>query len=76
MKTAKLFTTRQHQAVRLPREFRFEGEAVQIRRQGKPVILEPIPQDWTWLDEVIGTFSDDFFAEGRQQPALPRADWS
>ncbi len=41
MTTAKLFTTGGSQAVRLPREFRFEGSEVYIRREGDRVILEP-----------------------------------
>ncbi|MCY4628472.1 MAG: type II toxin-antitoxin system VapB family antitoxin [Acidobacteria bacterium] len=67
--TAKLFWSGRSQAVRLPKPFRMEGSEVRIRRQGRKVILEPIAEDWTWLDAVAGTFSDDFFAEGRQQPA-------
>ncbi|HYR58286.1 MAG TPA: AbrB/MazE/SpoVT family DNA-binding domain-containing protein [Chthoniobacteraceae bacterium] len=42
MTTAKLFTTGGSQAVRLPKEFRFEGKEVAIRRQGQAVVLEPI----------------------------------
>jgi antitoxin VapB len=41
METAKLFTTGGSQAVRLPRDFRFEGNEVLIRKEGKAVILEP-----------------------------------
>ena len=41
MKTAKVFTTGGSQAIRLPKEFRFEGEEVYIRREGNAVILEP-----------------------------------
>ncbi len=41
MSTAKLFRNGRSQAVRLPREFRFEGDEVNIRRVGKRVILEP-----------------------------------
>ncbi len=40
MGTAKLFRNGRSQAVRLPKEFRFEGEEVNIRRAGKKVILE------------------------------------
>ena len=47
------------------------GEAVRIRRQGSSVILEPLVSDWNWLDEIIGKFSSDFFATGREQPELP-----
>lgn len=41
MPTAKIFRNGRSQAVRLPKEFRFEGEEVEIRRSGKKVILEP-----------------------------------
>ena len=39
---AKLFTHGRSQAVRLPREFRFEGKEVAIRKEGDAVILEPV----------------------------------
>ncbi len=42
MERAKLFRTGGSQAVRLPREFRFDGEEVSIRREGDAVILEPL----------------------------------
>ena len=42
MATAKLFMNGRSQAVRLPREFRFEGEEVSVRRDGDAVILEPM----------------------------------
>lgn len=38
---AKLFWNGRSQAVRLPKEFRFEGDEVSIRREGEAVILEP-----------------------------------
>lgn len=66
--TAKLFWSGRSQAVRLPKSFRMEGNEVRIRRQGRQVVLEPIAEDWAWLDAIAGTFSDDFFAEGRRQP--------
>jgi len=40
--TAKIFRNGRSQAVRLPKEFRFEGDEVRIRRRGKQVILEPV----------------------------------
>ena len=66
--TAKLFWSGRSQAVRLPKAFRMEGNEVRIRREGRRAILEPIAEDWAWLDAIAGTFSDDFFAEGRRQP--------
>jgi len=72
-KTAKLFWSGRSQAVRLPKEFRMEGREVRIRRQGAAVVLEPAASDWRWLDDIAGAFSEDFFAEGREQPELPPA---
>ena len=72
--TAKLFWTGRSQAVRLPKEFRFEGKEVRIRRQGDAVILEPVAKntadDWAWLDEIAGKLGDDFLPEGREQPEM------
>lgn len=41
---AKLFWNGRSQAVRLPKEFRFTGDVVSIRREGDAVILEPVRQ--------------------------------
>jgi antitoxin VapB len=70
MTIAKLFWSGRSQAVRLPKEFRFEGDEVRIRREGDAVILEPAADSWDWLDRIAGTFSDDFMAERREQPPL------
>ena len=69
--TAKLFRSVRSQAARLPKEFRMEGAEARIRRQGAAVILEPVASDRAWLDDVAGRFSEDFFAAGRNRPALP-----
>lgn len=45
--TAKLFINGGSQAVRLPKEFRFEGEEVRVRRLGHGVLIEPMaPSAW------------------------------
>jgi antitoxin VapB len=47
MASAKLFRNGRSQAVRLPKEFRFEGTEVSVRRVGETVILEPLkPRAW------------------------------
>ena len=68
VKTAKLFWSGRSQAVRLPKEFRMDGEEVRIRKQGASVVLEPVTTDWAWLDAIEGKFSSDFFTERREQP--------
>jgi antitoxin VapB len=68
MERAKLFWSGRSQAVRLPKQFRFEGEEVRIRRHGSAVILEPVPEDWGWLDAISGTLDEDFVAAVAEQP--------
>lgn len=70
-KTAKLFWSGRSQAVRLPKEFRMNGDEVRIRKQGAALVLEPVASDWEWLDAIVGKFSEDFYAGGRGQPQLP-----
>jgi antitoxin VapB len=67
MKIAKLFQNGQSQAVRLPKEFRFEGEEVFIKKYGKITILFPVENPWEPLLNSINKFSEDFM-EIREQP--------
>ncbi|OXI37069.1 antitoxin [Burkholderia aenigmatica] len=69
MNTAKIFKHGGSQAVRLPKDFRFETTEVRIRRHGSSVILEPAPQDWTWLTPLIGPVDADFEAAATTEPA-------
>lgn len=45
--TAKIFKNGRSQAVRLPKAFRFDGDTVKIRKEGKKVVLEPM-ENTTW----------------------------
>jgi antitoxin VapB len=69
---AKLFQNGRSQAVRLPREFRFEGDRVRIRRVAQGVLLEPLiqnPKEWFHqLDEL----NSEPFPSTRRQPATPK----
>ncbi len=68
MKTAKIFQNGQSQAVRLPKEFRLEGNEVFIKRHGNGLILLPIESDcWEIFFKNLDNFSDDFMSE-RGQP--------
>lgn len=53
-KRAKVFWTGRSQAVRLPKELRFEGDSVFIRREGDAVILEPANG---WPEGYVESFS-------------------
>jgi antitoxin VapB len=75
MKTdiAKLFKNGRSQAVRLPREFRFEGDRVRVRRVDKGVLLEPLIPDTTrWFEELDQFVSEPFMPKGRRQPITPK----
>ena len=68
MDTARVFWSGRSQAVRLPKEFRLDANEVRIRRHGAAVILEPVAQDWAWLDQVVGEVDKDFVAATNEQP--------
>ena len=71
--TAKLFRNGRSQAVRLPLEFRFEGDRVRIRRVREGVLLEPLISDVRqWFDELDRLNSEPFMDKGRKQPVAPR----
>ena len=73
---AKLFWIGKSQAVRLPKEFRFEGDRVHIRRMGAGVLIEPIlearketvEEMFARMDAMRG---DPIFPEGRKQSLAP-----
>ena len=73
MKTAKLFQNGQSQAVRLPKEFRFEEDYVFIKKSGNVVILIPAKGSWESLLNSLNKFSDDFMTE-RQQAGIQKRE--
>lgn len=70
MMTAKLFKNGQSQAVRLPKECRFDGDEVMINKIGDIVVLVPKENKWSGFLKSLDMFSDDFMSEGRGQPTL------
>ncbi len=66
MKTAKIFQNGQSQAVRLPKEFRFEGDHVFIKKSGNIVMLIPAKESWNSLVDSLDKFTDDFMGERKQ----------
>ena len=72
MRTAKLFRNGQSQAVRLPKEFRFEDDFVFIKKSGNAVILIPAKNSWDSLLGSLDMFSADFMTARRQPMAQKR----
>ena len=72
MMTAKLFENGRSQAVRLPKEYRFEGEEVAINKIGDIVFLMPKDNQWAGFISSLTMFSDDYMSEGRGQQSQER----
>ena len=76
MATAKLFQNGQSQAVRLPKEFRFENlKEVFIKKINGMVVLIPKSDKTVWdtMFENLDNFSDDFM-QTRTEPKQERED--
>jgi len=71
MESAKLFRNGKSQAVRLPKEFRFEGDEVYIKKIGNTVLLIPKDNPWGSFLKSLDKFSDDFLS-WREQPKLEK----
>ena len=59
-KKARVFWTGRSQAVRLPKEFRFEADMVLVHRRGKAVVLEPADEWPEGYAESFAGVPDDF----------------
>jgi antitoxin VapB len=69
---ARVFQSGNSQAVRLPKEFRFDVDQVEVTREGDALILRPRAEHrprWSSLRAALERgFSDDFLKDGREQP--------
>lgn len=70
MKSAKVFTSGNSQAIRLPKEYQVEGKELYIKKIGTTIILFPKSNPWEAFERSLTEFSDDFMAEGRNQPPI------
>ena len=70
---ARLFRNGRSQAVRLPREFRLEGEEVRISRVKRGVLIEPLFANCRrWFAELDRFGAEPFPESPRRQPRTPR----
>ena len=69
---AKVFMHGRSQAIRLPKECRFEGREVKVTKIGERVILEPdhakSHMPWAAIDAIDDSI---FMPDGRDQPVMP-----
>ncbi len=67
MATARIFQSGNSQAVRLPKEFRFEVDTVKIFRRGDEVVLRPQASNAAGIFNARANLgADDFMADGRE----------
>lgn len=67
MITTSIFQNESSQAVRIPKELRFEGDRVRVKKIGNYVVLMPVVTSWQPLLGVLGEFPGNFLPK-RNQP--------
>jgi antitoxin VapB len=67
MDTARLFQSDRSQAVRLPKDYRFQGSEVAVKHFGNGVLLLPIDDPWQTMEAGLDAFEPGFVLE-RDQP--------
>lgn len=75
MTTTKVFRSGNSQAVRIPKQFQFSSDEVEILRRGAEVVLRERPKTLAQAFDLLTGLSPDFFRGGRKQrKAQKRAD--
>jgi antitoxin VapB len=72
MAKTRVFQSGNSQAVRLPKQFHFDVDEVEIFRRGDEVILRKIPDSLAGVFTQLIGLSKDFMAGGRSQPSTQK----
>ncbi len=72
MATAKVFQSGNSQAVRLPKQFRFQGKEVEIFRRGDEVVLREKGKGLARVFEILSELPEDFLADRDDRPPQER----
>ena len=76
MRITKVFKSGNSQAVRLPKEFRFDETELEIFRRGDEVVLRKKSQNLARAYELLTSLPDDFMAGDREDtPPQLREDF-
>ena len=70
----KVFTSGNSQAVRIPKEFHIDCKELFIKKIGTSIVLFPKVKPWENLQKSCTEFTDDFMADGRNQPELQQRE--
>ena len=74
MTKARVFKSGNSQAVRLPKQFRFQVDEVEISRRGAEIVLREPKRNLGQAFAVLGAMPEDFMAEGRQDEIPQKRD--
>ena len=66
MPYARVFQSGNSQAVRLPKEFRFQADRVEIYRRGDELVLREVPANASAVFDVLASMPADFMRDGRE----------
>jgi antitoxin VapB len=66
MTLTRVFQSGNSQAVRLPKEYRFDVEQVQIFRRGDEIVLRAVPANAEAIFDLLTELPNDFMASGRE----------
>lgn len=76
MTIARVFKSGNSQAVRLPREFRFEVDQVEIFRRGEEIVLRAASPNAASIFDTLAQLPPDFMEAGRSDaPPQAREDF-
>ena len=70
MRTTRIFRNGNSQAVRLPKEFQFDVDEVEIFRRGDEVVIRKKPQNLAEAFDLLASLPDDFLENGRVDELL------
>ena len=68
MTTTRVFKSGNSQAVRIPKEFQFDVEELEIFRRGDELVLRQKQGDLSDVMDIFAAFSDDFMKDRRDDP--------
>ena len=71
-KLAKIFMNGRSQAVRLPKECRFDCDEVYVEKQGDKVIISALRPVWDEFFDAVSVFGDDFLTNREDLPPQER----
>jgi antitoxin VapB len=72
MAITRVFRSGNSQAVRIPKQFRFRSQQVEITKRGNEIVLRERAANLSAAFELLSGLSPDMFKGGRRQPKLDK----